>query len=152
VLLTTQYLDEADQLADRIAVIDRGVKVAEGTSDELKSSVGRSTLQLQLVSGDDIAVATRVAESVTGEQPVLTHVARRMNVALQRSDQAVDVLIGLREQQITIESMTVQKPSLDEVFLALTGHDTRESADPAGGEPDEQPGNPGHSQDLEPVR
>jgi daunorubicin/doxorubicin transport system ATP-binding protein len=152
VLLTTQYLDEADQLADRIAVIDRGVKVAEGTSDELKASVGRSTLQLQLVSGDDIAVATRVAESVTGEQPVLTHEARRMNVALQRSDQAVDVLIGLREQQITIESMTVQKPSLDEVFLALTGHDTRESADPAGGEPDEQPGNPGHSQDLEPVR
>ena len=152
VLLTTQYLDEADQLADRIAVIDRGVKVAEGTSDELKSSVGRSTLQLQLVTGEDIPVATRVAESVTGEQPVLTPEARRMNIALQRSDQAIDVLIGLREQQIAIESMTVQKPSLDEVFLALTGHDTSESEEPTDAEPDDQPGNPGHSQDLEPVR
>ena len=50
-----------------------------------------------------------------------------MNIALQRSDQAVDVLVGLREQQIHIESVTVQKPSLDEVFLALTGHDTGET-------------------------
>jgi ABC-2 type transport system ATP-binding protein len=156
VLLTTQYLDEADQLADRIAVIDRGVKVAEGTSDELKSSVGRSTLQLQLVSGDDITMATRVAESVTGEQPVLTPEARRMNVALQRSDQAIDVLIGLRERQIAIESMTVQKPSLDEVFLALTGHHTSESEDSDGAHhdnpPPDQPGDPGHAHDLEPVR
>ncbi len=156
VLLTTQYLDEADQLADRIAVIDRGVKVAEGTSDELKSSVGRSTLQLQLVSGEDITVATRVAETVTGEEPVLTPEARRMNVALERSDQAIDVLIGLREQQIAIESMTVQKPSLDEVFLALTGHDTSESEEPSAEQPDDQPedrpGNPGHSEELEPVR
>jgi ABC-2 type transport system ATP-binding protein len=156
VLLTTQYLDEADQLADRIAVIDRGVKVAEGTSDELKSSVGRSTLQLQLVSGDDIPVAAGVAESLTGEQPVLTPEARRMNVALQRSDQAIDVLIGLRERDIAIESMTVQKPSLDEVFLALTGHDTSESENPTDDQPEDQtgdqPGHPGHSQDLEPVR
>ncbi|MCW2849840.1 MAG: Daunorubicin resistance transporter ATP-binding subunit [Marmoricola sp.] len=131
VLLTTQYLDEADQLADRIAVIDRGVKVAEGTSDELKSSVGRSTLQLQLVSSDDMPAAARVAESVLGEQPVLTPEARRMNIALQRSDQAVDVLIALREQHLAIESMTVQKPSLDEVFLALTGHDTSEPDHPS---------------------
>ena len=151
VLLTTQYLDEADQLADRIAVIDRGVKVAEGTSDELKTSVGRSTLQLQLVSGENIPAAARVVEHVLGEEPVLTPEARRMNIALQRSDQAIDVLIGLREQQIAIESMTVQKPSLDEVFLALTGHDTSE-ADPttdsaSGDQPDTD-----HSQDLEAVR
>ena len=64
-----------------------------------------------------------------------------MNIALQRSDQAVDVLIGLREQQIHIESMTVQKPSLDEVFLALTGHDTSESRR-RDGDPAEQPDHP----------
>jgi ABC-2 type transport system ATP-binding protein len=149
VLLTTQYLDEADQLADRIAVIDRGVKVAEGTSDELKSSVGRSTLQLQLVSGDDLAIAARVAESIIGEAPVLTPEVRRLTIALQRSDQAVDVLIGLREQHLAIESVTVQKPSLDEVFLALTGHDTGET-DPKPGEPSE--GDADHDQNLETVR
>jgi ABC-2 type transport system ATP-binding protein len=149
ILLTTQYLDEADQLADRIAVIDQGRKVAEGTSDELKSSVGRSTLQLQLVSPDDIPGAARVVERVLGEEPVLTPEARRMNIALQRSDQAVDVLVALREQQITIDSVNVQKPSLDEVFLALTGHDTREGQ-PDGEAADESPST--HSDDLEAVR
>src|SRR4051794_14460611 len=146
ILLTTQYLDEADQLADRIAVIDQGRKVAQGTSDELKSSVGRSTLQLQLVSADDIPVAASIAERLIGEAPVLTPEARRMNIALQRSDQAVDVLVGLREQQIHIDSVTVQKPSLDEVFLALTGHDTGETDDSAG-----SPSNH-DSNDLEAVR
>jgi ABC-2 type transport system ATP-binding protein len=129
ILLTTQYLDEADQLADRIAVIDRGVKVAQGTSDELKSSVGRSTLQLQLVSPDDIPAAGRIAARVLGEEPVYTPEARRLNIALQRSDQAVDVLVALRGENIHIDSVTVQKPSLDEVFLALTGHDTGEGED-----------------------
>jgi ABC-2 type transport system ATP-binding protein len=154
ILLTTQYLDEADQLADRIAVIDRGVKVAEGTSDELKSSVGRSTLQLQLVSAEDIPAATRIVEALLSEPPVLTPEARRINVALQRSDQAIDVLVRLRDHAIAIESVTVQKPSLDEVFLALTGHDTRESEEPES-EADEDPdaaGSHDHNDDLETVR
>jgi ABC-2 type transport system ATP-binding protein len=129
VLLTTQYLDEADQLADRIAVIDRGRMVAEGTSDELKSSVGRSTLQLTVVDPAHLDPAGSLAHRLIGEEPVPTPEARRLNIPLQRSDQAVDVLIGLREQGIVIDSVSVQKPSLDEVFLALTGHDTHEADD-----------------------
>lgn len=133
VLLTTQYLDEADQLADRIAVIDRGVKVAEGTSDELKSSVGRSSLTVHLADRDDLVLAAATARGLVGEEPVPSPESRRLSVPLERSEQAVDVLVALREKGIGIESLTVQKPSLDEVFLALTGHtadsDTDDSND-----------------------
>jgi ABC-2 type transport system ATP-binding protein len=129
VLLTTQYLDEADQLADRVAVIDRGRKVAEGTTDELKTSVGASTLQLRLTNPDHLAVAAEILERVLGEQPILTPEAGGMNVALDNADQAAEALIALRESEIGITSVSVSKPSLDEVFLALTGHDTRETDD-----------------------
>jgi ABC-2 type transport system ATP-binding protein len=130
VLLTTQYLDEADQLADRIAVIDRGIKVAQGTPDELKTSVGNSTLQLELAAGADQALAIDVVRRVLDAEPVLTPESGRMNVALDVANRAADVLIGLRQAEIGITSVSVAKPTLDEVFLAITGHETGQDDDP----------------------
>src|SRR6478752_1403189 len=91
VLLTTQYLDEADQLADRIAVIDRGIKVAEGTPDELKSSIGGSALQVQLADRDDLERAAGIVQRLLDEHAVASPEARRLTVPLPRSDRAVDV-------------------------------------------------------------
>jgi ABC-2 type transport system ATP-binding protein len=134
VLLTTQYLDEADQLAGRIAVIDRGRKVAEGTPDELKASVGNSTLQVQLAPDADQELARRVVRRIVGAEPVLTLESGRMNVPLDTADRAADVLIGFRQSGVAITSVSVDKPTLDEVFFAITGHGAgaEDDPDPAG--------------------
>ncbi|HEX7738877.1 MAG TPA: ATP-binding cassette domain-containing protein [Marmoricola sp.] len=123
VLLTTQYLDEADQLADRIAVIDRGVMVAEGTADHLKSLVGVSTLQLDLTDAGTLPAAADVVRRRIGAEPVLSAERSRINVPLDDADDAAEVLISLREAGVGLAGMSLSKPSLDEVFLTLTGHD-----------------------------
>jgi ABC-2 type transport system ATP-binding protein len=132
VLLTTQYLDEADQLAGRIAVIDRGRKVAEGTPDELKASVGNSTLQVRLAPDADQELARQIVWKIAGAEPVLTPASGQMNVPLDTADRAADVLIGFRQSGVSITSVSVDKPTLDEVFFAITGHGTGAEDDPAG--------------------
>jgi ABC-2 type transport system ATP-binding protein len=122
ILLTTQYLDEADELAGRIAVIDRGRKVAEGTSDELKAQVGGSSLRVQLPDGVDANAAVTLAAQVAREQPVLASTGSGFRVSLSDANQAADVLIALRRRNIDIANATIEQPSLDEVFMALTGH------------------------------
>jgi ABC-2 type transport system ATP-binding protein len=134
VLLTTQYLDEADHLADRIAVIDRGRKVAEGTPDELKTSVGNSTLQLRLAPGADLELARQIVRRVAGAEPVTAPESRQLNVPLDAADGAADVLIGFRQAGVPIASVSVATPTLDEVFLAITGHGTGQDDDPGTAE------------------
>ena len=122
ILLTTQYLDEADQLADRIAVIDRGRKVAEGTSAELKAQVGGSSLRVQLADGVDAQAAAAVALDVAHHVPILAPTGTGFSVSLSDANQAADVLIALRQGSLDIVNAAIEQPTLDEVFMALTGH------------------------------
>ncbi|MGN7471078.1 ATP-binding cassette domain-containing protein [Brevibacillus sp. SAFN-007a] len=128
VLLTTQYLDEADQLADRIAVIDRGRVVAEGTVDELKASVGTSALHLRVQHARRIAEARELVEQVLQVRTSVTAEAGQITAPMANPDQVTDLLIALRTRGIPLAEISVQKPTLDEVFLTITGSGTTESA------------------------
>jgi len=121
VLLTTQYLDEADQLADRVAVIDKGRKVAEGTPEELKANVGSATLHLTMSEPREAPRALQLLEGTLARSPLLNPEQGRLTIAMDDADEAASVFIALREAGISVESLGVQRPTLDEVFLALTG-------------------------------
>ncbi|MGQ4617760.1 ATP-binding cassette domain-containing protein [Nocardia sp. R7R-8] len=129
VLLTTQYLDEADQLADRIAVIDRGKVIADGTADELKASVGGSSLHLTLVDRGQLDEARRVIGDFLGAEAQITPEAGRLTAPLTDAGVTADLLIRLREWEIGVDEITVTKPSLDEVFLTITGHPAEDTTD-----------------------
>jgi ABC-2 type transport system ATP-binding protein len=125
ILLTTQYLDEADQLADRIAVIDHGKVIAEGTGAELKASIGTATLQLVLAAKQDTDKAMQVAQKVLGVK-VNNPGEGRISAPMANPDLITDLLVALRSDKIHLAQVSVQEPTLDEVFLTITGHDTQE--------------------------
>jgi ABC-2 type transport system ATP-binding protein len=120
ILLTTQYLEEADQLADRIAVIDKGRVVAEGTPNELKRSIGAATLQLQISSEAHVAEARNIIEKVLGVKTQNPE-PKLITAPMKDPDTVTDLLVALKKAGIKLDEVSVQKPSLDEVFFVLTG-------------------------------
>ena len=122
VVLTTQHLDEADQLADRIAIIDRGKVIAEGTPGELKASVGSGAVHVRVADAARRDEAQRVLQDALGAE---VHLASDPAALSARVDDPVRVaaaLVDLADAGIAVTEFAVGQPSLDEVFLALTGH------------------------------
>lgn len=124
VLLTTQYLQEADELADRVAVIDLGQVVAEGTVNELKESVGTSSLHLSIQNEQYMQEARLMVERVLNVQSAVSTEGGKITAPMTDADRVTDLLITLREAGIQLAELSVQKPTLDEVFLSITGRKT----------------------------
>ena len=121
VLLTTQYLDEADRLADRIAVIDQGKVVADGTSDELKDRVGGERLEVKLNDDSLNQKAIEILAPMSDEAPYVEGESVKLTVR-KRQGAIVEAVQKLNEAGIGIDDIGLRRPTLDEVFLSLTGH------------------------------
>lgn len=128
VLLTTQYLDEADRLAERLAVIDHGKVIAEGTNRELKASVGSNAVHIRLIGADQRTRVLEVLERVLGDGVLPMTDPLEVTARLTNAAEAARALTALAEAGIDVAGFSVGNPSLDEVFLALTGRPADDTA------------------------
>jgi len=134
VLLTTQYLDEADQLADRIAVIDHGRLIREGTSDDLKDALGGAVIELS-VPDERIDETMEALRRLCDEEPTFDVLTKEITVpARGGAETLLHVVRWLDSAAVTPKDIALHKPTLDDVFLALTGRTTEDDEpDPNGG-------------------
>ena len=130
VLLTTQYLEEADQLADDIIVVDQGRIIAHGNADELKASVGGERLEITVADSDRLADAAQALASIGEGEASIDHHTRRVTVAVTGATKSLlEAVRRLDERDITVQDIGVRRPTLDDAFLALTGHRAEDPED-----------------------
>jgi ABC-2 type transport system ATP-binding protein len=127
-LLTTQYLEEADQLADNIIVIDKGTVIAQGTPTQLKDQAGRASVVLTVTAAEDLDPAAAVVRRVTDEVHV-DHSARRITAKAGGLPDMLAMGEAIASAGIDIDDLGLLRPSLDDVFLHLTGHRAEPSSD-----------------------
>ena len=130
VLLTTQYMEEADRLADDIVVIDRGRMIAHGTSDELKTQLGGERVEVDLASSADIPAAMSILGGLSVGEVQVDEQTRRLTAAVTGgADVLRQVLQRLADKGISVVDVGLRRPTLDDVFLTLTGHAAEEVAE-----------------------
>lgn len=120
VVLTTQYLEEADQLADRMIIVDHGKIVAAGTADELKQKVGSSALEISLIDETQLQVGKTILEKEVAEEVQMIAEKNLLQVPMKNTEALTGILTAFAENEIKVDQLSIRQPSLDEVFLALT--------------------------------
>jgi len=133
VLLTTQYLEEADRLAERLAVIDHGRVIAEGTSRDLKASVGSNTLHFHLRDSEQRARAQAVIVSALGDGVLPATDPAAFSIKVADAQAAAELLGALARAQVQVTDFSLGSPSLDDVFFALTGRPAQAAQDGQSG-------------------